>query len=111
SGTLTLAPRLGARRGSRQSAATNTITTGQANRGLGGPGGAAGGAIGGPGQAPGGTDGQAFPRGPGAAGGAGMGRGGGIHLVPGGKVTIDDTRVTGNNASTGNNDVSGTFSG
>jgi hypothetical protein len=39
-----------------------------------------------------------------------VGIGGGLDLVSGGKVTIDDTTISGNNATTSDNDVSGTFS-
>ena len=67
--------------------------------------------LGGAGRAPGGTDGRAFPRAPGDAGSAGTGSGGGLALAPGGSATIDDTTITGNNASTGDDDVSGTLSG
>jgi hypothetical protein len=38
-----------------------------------------------------------------------VGVGGGIDLAPGGTATIDDTTITGNDASTKDNDVSGTF--
>jgi hypothetical protein len=34
-----------------------------------------------------------------------------LALTPGGTVTIDNTNISGNSASTGDNDVSGTFSG
>ena len=40
----------------------------------------------------------------------GTGVGGGLNLVPGGSATIDDTTITGNHASTTDNDVHGTFS-
>jgi hypothetical protein len=100
SATLTLAPRLGARRGSRQSSAVDTVTANQANRGLGGPGGAGGGASGGLGAAPGGRAGQAFPGMPAAAGAPGAGVGGGLDLLAGGVVTIDNTAISGNNSST-----------
>jgi hypothetical protein len=39
-----------------------------------------------------------------------VGIGGGVDLFPGGTVTIDNTNITGNNATTSDNDVSGTFS-
>ena len=100
SGTLTIAPRLGTKKGSKQSKATDTITANQANGGPAGLGGAGGGAAGGQGQAPGGTAGQAFPGTPGVAGVAGAGIGGGLELFPGGHVTIDNTNITGNTAST-----------
>ncbi len=110
SGTLTIAPRLGAARGSRQAWATDTITGNQAIRGMGGQGGAGGAAFGGLGGAPGGRAGQAFTGAPGAAAVAGVGAGGGLDLFPGGIVIIDNADITSNNASTPDNDVSGTFS-
>jgi hypothetical protein len=45
----------------------------------------------------------------GAAGVPGVGVGGGLDLILGGTVVIDDTTVTGNCASTNDNDMSGTF--
>ena len=109
SATLVLAPRLGAKKGSKQFKATDTISANQANQGSGGRGGAAGGAIGGQGQTPGGPAGQAFPGIAGVAGVEGVGLGGGLDFFPGGDVTIDNTNITGNNASTADNDVSGNF--
>jgi hypothetical protein len=53
--------------------------------------------------------GLAFPGEGGKAGAAGTGIGGGLNLAPGGGATIDDTTVTGNHASTTDNDVHGTF--
>ena len=70
----------------------------------------AGGVLGGPGHTPGGRDGQAIPGGFGIQGSNGAGNGGGLDLMPGGRVTIDDTNITGNNATTQGNDVFGTFS-
>src|SRR5262249_20958973 len=113
SGILTIAPRQGARKGSRQSQSTNTITANQANRGLGGSGGTGGGASGRNGQGPGGAAGQTFPGFPGAQGPGGLpdtGLGGAFHIATESKATIDNTTVTANVASTGGNDVSGTFS-
>ena len=110
SGILTIAPRLGARRSSQQSKATNTITASQAVRGQGGPGGAGGAAFGGVGGAPGGMNGQAHPGASGTSAVSGVGVGGGLDLFPAGTVTIDNTNITGNTASTADNDVSGTFS-
>ncbi len=55
-------------------------------------------------------NGQAHPGAAGVAGVAGVGIGGGLDLLPGGTVTIDNTNITGNTASTSDNDVSGTFS-
>ena len=95
---------------SKQFKATDTISANQADRGSAGAGGTAGGAIGGQGQAPGGPAGQAFPGIAGVAGVEGVGVGGGLDFFPGGDATIDNTNITGNNASTADNDVSGTFS-
>jgi len=39
----------------------------------------------------------------------GSGIGGGLDLVLGGNVTLRNTKVTGNHASTSGNDVNGTF--
>ena len=66
--------------------------------------------VAGAGGTPNGIPGSAFPGSPGAAGVSGVGVGGGLDLIPGGTVVIDDTTITGNLASTSNNDVSGTFS-
>ena len=44
-----------------------------------------------------------------AAGVAGVGVGGGLDLSTGGTAVIDNTTITGNTASTSDNDVSGTF--
>ena len=63
----------------------------------------------GAGGTPSGTAGSAFPGSPGTAGVSGVGVGGGLDLIPGGTAVIDDTTVTGNHASTNDNDVSGTF--
>ena len=49
------------------------------------------------------------PAAAGALGVSGVGVGGGLDLLPGGIVVIDDTTITGNQASTADNDVSGTF--
>src|SRR5262249_8057856 len=108
-GTLTIQPRLGAHKGSKQSKATDTITGNQANRGFGGSGGPAGGVSAGAGGSPGGSAGAAFPGSNGAAGVAGVGIGGGLDLVTRGTAPDRDTTITGNTASTTDNDVSGTF--
>src|SRR4051794_19719752 len=57
----------------------------------------------------GGSRGSPAPAPAGTAGVPGVGIGGGLDLLPGGTVVIDDTTVTGNQASTNDNDVSGTF--
>jgi len=67
--------------------------------------------IGGAGGDPGGAMGStAVPGQPGTNGFAGFGLGGGIAINGPGKATIDDTTITGNTASSGDNDVDGTFS-
>ena len=108
-GTLTIQPRLGAKKSSKQSKATDTITGNQANRGLGGAGWLGGGAQAGLGGTPGGFPGTAILGTAGTTGPSGVGIGGGLDLLPGGTVVIDDTTITGNQASTNDNDVSGTF--
>jgi hypothetical protein len=50
---------------------------------------------------------MAFNGAPGTPGTAGTGVGGGLDLLPGGTATIDNTTVTGNHASTSDNDVHG----
>jgi hypothetical protein len=90
--------------------AVNTITGNQAFLGLGSSGGAAGGASAGNGGVLRGFPGTAEPGTPGVAGVNGVGIGGGLDLFPNGIVRIDTTNVTGNFASTGDNDTSGTFS-
>ena len=108
-GVLTIAPRLHAKKRSKQSKATNLITANQASAGLGGAGAAAGIPVAGSGGIPGGVPGQTFPASSGTAGQPGTGIGGGLNLIAGGTVVIDDTMVTGNHATTNNDDVFGTF--
>ena len=107
--TLVIAPRLGALPGSKQSKATNTITGNQATAGPAGAGGAGGSAFAGAGGSMA-ARGGVIPGKAGKAGTAGMGIGGGLDLIAGGHATIDNTTVTGNHASTSDNDVAGTFS-
>jgi hypothetical protein len=104
-GTLTLAPRSGARPGSPQSRATDTITGNLASRGRGGLGGAGGGAVGGRGRFVDDPTGLAIPGGLGIQGDNGIGGGGGLARNRRGHVTITDTNVTGNHATTQGNDV------
>jgi hypothetical protein len=104
-----IAPRLGAKKNGKQAKATSLFTANQAIRGAGGAGGAAGTATAGPGGSPGGTPGYTFPGTPGAQGSPGTGSGGGLFLDPAGTATIKDTTITGNQASTSNNDVAGAF--
>ena len=107
-GTLTIKPRLARRRApisprplipSRATRPTEgwecRLARGEARAGAGG--------------APGGFPGSAFPGTAGTAGVSGVGVGGGLDLLLGGTVVIDDTTITGNQASTNDNDVSGTF--
>jgi hypothetical protein len=108
-GVLTLKPRLGARKGSTQSKATDTITANLANGRPGGTGGPAGATNAGLGAPPVGSNGLAFPGSPGGTGSSGVGIGGGLGLDPGGTVVIDNTTITGNHATTTDNDVHGTF--
>jgi hypothetical protein len=101
--SLTIDPRLGAKKGSRQAKATDVITSNQANSGLGGAGGQGGEAFEGIGGQPNGVVGsatQGFTK-PDAAAGSGIG--GGVVQNP--TVTIKNTTITGNTASTSNNDV------
>jgi hypothetical protein len=109
SGVFTISPGLGAKKHSKQSNATNVITANQANAGLGGTGGAPGIALAGAGGSPGGMAGNVFPGSSGTAGSAGLGIGGGLDLVAGGMVVIDNTTISGNHATTTDNDVFSTF--
>jgi hypothetical protein len=102
---LTIDPRLGARKGSRQSKATDTITANQATGRTGGEAGSGGAAFAGLGGNPNGTIGrsnQGIAR-TGASSGAGLG--GGVAIFPGLSVKIDNTNIAGNTASTAANDV------
>ena len=109
-GTLTIAPRFGAKKGSNQSKAVNLITANQAfsapeeavvPRAM--PFQAQAAAL----TAP---PARSFPSKPGTPGATGAGIGGGLYLVAGGKAVIDNTNTTGNHASTSDNDVFGMFS-
>jgi hypothetical protein len=53
---------------------------------------------------------MSFPGRFGTDGTTGAGVGGGLDLITGGTVVIDNTNITGNNATTTDNDVHGTFS-
>jgi hypothetical protein len=102
---VTIDPRLGAKKGSPQSRATDLITANAANRGLGGAGGQGGGGFAGLGGQPNGVSGTARPGASGAGGTAGSGLGGGLVQSPTNSVAIKNTRIAGNTASTSNNDV------
>ena len=103
---LTLAPREGARKGSRQAKATDTITANLAILGFAGPGGFAGGAT--PGQGgPNSSAGTATAGTPGPQGSPGVGLGGGLDRLSAADVFITNTSITGNKASTADDDTSG----
>ncbi len=76
-------------------------------RGVGGSGGTKGGASAGSGGTPNGSSGTAFLGAAGAVGRAGVGLGGGLARPTSASVTLADTSITGNIASTEDNDVSG----
>ncbi len=105
-GTLTINPRLGAKKGSKQAKATDVITANLAASASGGLAGAGGGATGGIGIVPGGN-GTATPGQPGAADLFSVGVGGGIATF--GTTHIDNTLITGNHASTNDPNVDGTI--
>ena len=98
--TLAINPRLGAKKGSK---ATDLITANQALAATGGAPGAGGAAIAGTG----GPSGVATAGQPGVAHPLSIGAGGGIFTVP--TATIDFTSITGNFASSLDNDVDGTI--
>jgi hypothetical protein len=105
-GALTIKPRQGAKKGSKQAKATDVITANLANRAHGGVGGLSSTAsTGGPGGGPNGTTGFGSVGLPGVDGSAGFGQGGGIATK--GTATIDNTTITGNTASNDDNDVNG----
>jgi hypothetical protein len=110
SGVLTINPRLGAKKGSKQFKATDVITGNSAHAGPGSAGGSLGVAQAGTGGSPSGAAGTSFPGHFGTAGTAGTGVGGGLDLITGGTVVIDNTTISGNSATTTDNDVHGTFS-
>jgi hypothetical protein len=109
-GTLVIAPRLGAKKGSKQSKSTSTITDNQAIGGPDGNGGLGGPAVAGSSGAPNPHPGSATPGLAGRPGTPSEGIGGGLNLVAGGHVTLDNTTVATNSASTSNPDIFGTFS-
>ena len=55
-------------------------------------------------------DGTSTPGAGGVGGSAGVGTGGGLDLIPSGNVVLANANVTGNTASTNDNDIAGTFS-
>jgi hypothetical protein len=108
-GILVINPRLGAKKNSKQARASSLFTANQALGGRGGSFGAVGNGNGGSGGTPGGTPGTGVIKLSIVPSTAGKGIGGGLNLDAAGSATIKDTSVTGNQASTSNNDVAGTF--
>jgi hypothetical protein len=104
--TLTLQPRLGAKKGSKQARANDVITANQALAGSGGQGGAGGGATAGGGISPFGINGVATSGQPGANNPFSVGVGGGLANF--GTAHVDNTIITGNHASTNDPNVDGT---
>ncbi len=105
-GTLTLKPELGAKKGSKQAHATDVVTTDQALAGSGGQAGAGGGATAGAGTSPFGVNGAANPGQAGVTGLSSVGVGGGLANF--GTANVDNTTIKGNHASTNDNDLDGT---
>jgi hypothetical protein len=106
--SLQIDPRQGARKGSRQAKLTDLVAGNSASAGQARLGGDRGSATGGAGGAPNGTPGMAFFSFPtGKNGTPGIGAGGGLGPFPAPNVTIANTKITGNHASTFNNDVDG----
>ena len=62
------------------------------------------------GGSPSGAAGTSFPGKFGTAGTTGTGVGGGLDLITGGTAVIDNTSITGNSATTTDDNVHGTFS-
>ena len=107
SGTLTMNPRLGAKKGSKQSKATGQITGNQAFESSAGSPGHAG-AVGiGLGGTPSGANGTVLAGQNGTTDTFTVGIGGGIATF--GNTTIDNVSITGNHADTNDNDVDGTI--
>ena len=104
--SLLINPRLHARKGSKQSKATDLITSNQALAGSGGGSpGSGGSATAGAGGNPGGANGVATHGPNGVAHPLSIGAGGGIFAVA--TAVIDFTSITGNLASSLDNDVDG----
>ncbi len=108
-GSLTIEPRLGAKKRSKQSKATDSITANQARTTLGATGGAAGAPQAGAGGSPNGAAGVTQAGNAGATAAPSTGIGGGLELFAGGTAIIDNTTITGNTAATTGNNVDGTF--
>ncbi len=106
-GTLVLKPRLGAKKGSKQAKATDVITGNLALSASGGLAGAGGAATAGLGRPLNGVNGTATAGQPGATDLLSVGVGGGVATF--GTANADNTSITGNHASTNDNDVDGTI--
>jgi hypothetical protein len=107
-GNITLKPRLGATKGSRQAKATDVITTDKALAASGGPAGTGGSATGGLGKGSlgvNGINGKAASGQPGVTDLSSTGVGGGIATF--GTAFVDNTTVSGNQASTSDPNVDG----
>ena len=104
---LTINPRLGARKNSSQSSATDLITANQALLGQGGAPATGGSATAGLGGNPGGATGNAVAGNNGASHPLSIGAGGGIFTIS--TATIDFTSISGNFASSLDSDVDGTI--
>ena len=104
--SLVLAPREGARKGFSQARATDAVTANLAVLGPAGMGGSAGSATAGQGG-PNASTGTASAGTAGAAGLRGDGFGGGLYRRDPATVSITNTTISGNNASTADNDLSG----
>jgi hypothetical protein len=105
SAILTIDPRLGTRKGSRQAKATDTITGNQATGGTGGEGGSGGAASVGRGGTPNGAIGRSNQGVSRTSASPGAGLGGGLARESSANVTINNTNITGNTASTNGDDV------
>jgi hypothetical protein len=108
--TLFISPRENAAPGSSQSGVTDSITLNQANRGFGGGVGGGGSAVGGAPAAPSTATGTATNGHPGTGlAFPNSGSGGGLFLDPAGSAFISNTAIQGNQASTNDSDLDGTF--
>jgi hypothetical protein len=106
---LTVDPRVDAKKGSKQPKATDVITGNSARGGTGGAEVSVGVAQAGTGGSLSGAAGASFPGHFGFSGTTGTGVGGGLDLSSGGTVVIDNTAISGNSATTTDNDVLGSF--
>ena len=104
--SIVIAPRLGAKKGSKEARSTNVISGNTATGGSGGTGGALGTATAGAGGNPGGANGKVELGSPVLNGVSGRGKGGGLFGDAGPGLSVFNTRIKGNRASTSDNDVS-----